>query len=152
MDLSIIATRRGNKLDPELLMKNIQSELNEYSELIRSSFKASARTWDDVPEFIIRKSGEYEREIYTANQNYARVNRGTSVRYATMSPDFLAKSQANSLTAGGGAGGVQFIDRNRPRPGIKARNFDKEIKKLWSEARFALHMRDAVDASLVGVS
>lgn len=151
MDISIQVLRDGKKLDVEKLMKNLQSELNEVALQIQSNFVASAKTWNDVPEFIIKKTGEYDREISTFNKNYIRVSLGTSVRYATMSPDFLAKSQADSLAARAGAGGVQFINKNNPMPGIKARNFDKQVAKLWSDARFALNMRDAVSASMVGV-
>lgn len=139
-------TRTGSPVVAEKYIKAIQDELNEAALEIKTNFEQSAKTWQAPPVFIIRKTGEYEREIATSDQNYARLDKGTSVRYATMTPDFLAKSQANSLAARAGAGGVLVINRDNPRPGIAPRNFQKKVKELW-DAKFAAGMRNAIDAA-----
>lgn len=139
----IEVSRIGVKLDPEQYIKSIVAELDEDALQIKTNFDLSTATWADRPVFDIKKTGEYERQISTYNENYARLNKGTRVRYVIMTPDFIAKSQANSLSAGSGRGGV-LRHTNTPRPGIKARNFDKQVVKIW-DSKFAFNMRVAID-------
>jgi len=64
-----------------------------------------------------------------ANLNYKFVVGGTKVRYATMTPDFESKTRPHALDSRPGAGGLLFVDTRRPRPGIEAREYDKDIAK-----------------------
>jgi len=69
--------------------------------------------------------------VTTEDKRYKFVDEGTKVRYATMSPNFRAKTKVNSLTASAGRGGMLFVNKKRPRPGIKARGFTKLVQKKW---------------------
>jgi hypothetical protein len=50
---------------------------------------------------------------------------GTRVRWAPMTPDFEAKTKAGSFFSGKGRGGLDPSGEWFPRPGIKAREWDK---------------------------
>lgn len=139
----IAVTRSGSPLNYEKYIKAIVAELDEDALQVQTELKLSSSTWNNPAEFVIKKSGEYERTISTDNQNYARLDKGTSVRYVIMSQDFIAKTQPGSLAARSGAGGV-LRHTNKPQPGIKARNFIKTLVGNWS-VRFPTYMRVAVN-------
>lgn len=84
--------------------------------------------------------------VTTEDKRYKFVDEGTKVRYATMSPNFVAKTKPKSLTAGRGRGGVLFVNKNRPRPGIKARGFTKLVTAKWKPL-FRLAMDNAKKAA-----
>lgn len=88
-------------------------------------------------------------EVTTDDMRYKFVDLGTKVRYATMSPDFQAKTKVNSLTARRGRGGLLFISKKRPRPGIKARGFTKLVQKKWEPAFKAAMERAMFEAALL---
>jgi hypothetical protein len=80
-------------------------------------------------EFKTTSSG-WVGKVKTNNLIYFFLAHGTSVRYATMTSDFISKTLPNWMASRAGRGGLAFIDRNQPRPGIEARNWDKvEAKK-----------------------
>lgn len=81
-------------------------------------------------EGVTETSGDGDRD-----NPYPFVERGTSVRFATMTSDFVAKTKPGVLSAGSGRGDVLYIDKRRPRPGIKARNKEKIIVKTM-KSRF----------------
>lgn len=114
---------------------------------IEKDFAATVRTWDDKPEFqsvVDVGTIEYAKpstkvttgiviEVYTEDPVYHFVDAGTKVRYATMSKDFQSKTVPNKLTTRAGRGRMLFVSKKRPRPGIKARNFSKQIKKKHAQ-------------------
>ena len=55
------------------------------------------------------------------------LDEGTEVRYATMTHDFQAKTSHRELVSGVGRGGLYFVNKRWPKPGIDAREFDPEI-------------------------
>jgi len=67
------------------------------------------------------------------------LDRGTDVRYATMSPDFVAKTAPRVLDSGNGKGRVLFVNKSRPKPGIKAREWRDTIHDEW-EPKFQKRM------------
>jgi hypothetical protein len=112
MQISAEVRRTGSRLDVAKVKAAVQKSLDESALLIQTAFELTVRT---------------------SNRIYGFINYGTSVRYATMSPDFAAKSQAGFAGAGGGRGGVSFVSRAHPRPGIKARKFDKQIRDKYEQ-------------------
>jgi hypothetical protein len=101
-------------------------------------FAKTYATWKNKPEFeksieadnnkVIGStltSGEGSRE-----NPYPFVTKGTRVRYAIMTPDFAAKTQPRVIGSGGGRGGLLFVNKNKPMPGIEAREFEEEIEKV----------------------
>jgi len=72
---------------------------------------------------------EVRHDTFIMEPIYFFLSGGTAVRYATMSPDWSSKTQPGRLGAGPGRGRVLFVNKRRPRPGIKARKFDDQIVK-----------------------
>lgn len=97
---------------------------------IEEDFRKTYKTWEHKPDFTRKdtvRNGVYKTEVYTDDRIYTFVNDGTSVRYATMTGDFVPKTQPGVLGSGPGRGGVLYVSRQRPRPGIIAREFDLQI-------------------------
>lgn len=65
------------------------------------------------------------------NDKYMFLTRGTSVRYATMSPDFRAKTTKGVIASGAGGGkrNPLYVSTANPQPGIEAREFEETIVK-----------------------
>lgn len=75
------------------------------------------------------------------------LNSGTSIRYATMTRGFKAKTRTGRVTAGIGAGGLAFVDRKVPRPGIKARRWYYYIPRL-ARKNFLKNIDNAISKGL----
>ena len=71
------------------------------------------------------------------------LDEGTKVRYAVMTPGFVPKTRSGQLNSWKGKGKMLFVNKKRPRPGIKARKFTKALAKKW-EKPFHDHMSLAV--------
>lgn len=67
------------------------------------------------------------------NLVYFFLNYGTRIRYATMSHDFSPKTSVRVLQSFPGSGGKAYVSIFLPRPGIKARHWDDEIKKKYEK-------------------
>ena len=78
---------------------------------------------------------------------YFFLSGGTAVRYATMSPDWKSKTQPGRLGAGAGRGRVLFVNKRRPRPGIKPRKFPEQIVKK-EERPFERAVKEAIAAGV----
>lgn len=96
-------------------------------------FESTTRTFDEVDVKFKKKVKDDPTKIVgtvdTDNEIYGYLNNGTKVRYATMSPDFEAKTEPRVIGSSRGRGEVLYVDTRRPRPGIEARHFDEEIAK-----------------------
>lgn len=64
----------------------------------------------------------------TADDIFMFVVRGTDVNYAVMTRNFEAKTKVGSLISGSGAGGLRYVNPNKPNPGIKARRTEHLVK------------------------
>lgn len=85
-------------------------------------------------------------EVTTDSEIYGYLDEGTKVRFATMTSNFQPKTKVNSLRASRGRGGVAFVNRKRPRPGIKARGFTKLVRAKWAP-QFRKEMQAALAAA-----
>lgn len=101
---------------------------------IQQNFNPTVKEWTgDKPDFIseVEKGNEvilHQIRLEGPDKAVPKwfwLSFGTSVRYATMTPDFQSKTRPGTLKNRKGKGGVLFIDRSKPRPGIEAR--------LWHE-------------------
>ncbi len=85
--------------------------------------------WDEVS--ISGKPADWE--LSTTNKIYGYLDEGTRVRYAHMTPDFVPRTSPGSFSVGPKTGGVAFINKSRPLPGIKPRKWTeltaRETKK-----------------------
>lgn len=113
------------------MMGAVKEEVKESDKLFGKTY----RTFRHKPGFTqsfsessIKIEGQTATRGEGSKQNpYPFVAKGTSVRYATMTPDFKAKTKKRFIGSGSGSGGVAYIDKRRPRPGIEAREFEEEI-------------------------
>ena len=99
---------------------------------LTDDFNETQKTFDN--KFAVQTQDKSSRsqvnhEAFIAEPIYFFLSGGTAVRYATMSPDWRSKTQPGRLGAGPGRGRVLYVNRRRPRPGIKARKFDEQIVK-----------------------
>lgn len=76
-------------------------------------------------------------------QKWKWVSEGTDVRFATMTPDFSPKTMPGVIGSSAGSGGLLFVNTSRPKPGIEAREFNKQIQEKWTPEFFAI-MNDAM--------
>jgi hypothetical protein len=84
------------------------------------------------------------------------LDKGTKVRYAHMTKGFVPKTRAGQLNSWAGKGKMLFVNKKRPLPGIKARNFTVALRKKWEKptmfrARMAAAVKKAAKASGHGV-
>jgi hypothetical protein len=68
-------------------------------------------------------------ELSTESDIYRYLDEGTRVRYAHMTPNFVPRTSPGSFNVGPKVGGVAFIDKSRPLPGIKARKWTEATAK-----------------------
>jgi hypothetical protein len=90
-------------------------------------FKVTGTTWASGTGFEINVKDDYKIEVATSEKPYLFVNFGTKVRYAQLSPDWQSKTKPGQLPSSAGKGRVLYIDKSKPKPGIKARRFDEIV-------------------------
>lgn len=137
----------------------ILSQLRKEGTQMRNLFDRATRTWKPSVRFRtdVRVSGnDAEVKVSTKDIRFISVDKGTKVRWAVMSSDFSPKSQVRSLTASSGKGGSVIRGRGAmqkrnisPRPGIKARNFSVEVRKVRRPI-FFFNMRRAMKRAAKG--
>lgn len=127
------------------LNKSLNELGNEHTRL-RREFVA---TWKGKPKFaqVVKASGtvvKLEVQISGAELNrkkYHWITKGTEIRYATMTHDFLPKTRVGGLQSGMGSGGLAYVSRRNPRPGIQARETDDIIRYVLDEDELRLIKR-----------
>lgn len=127
----------------ERVMRNF---LKGGAENVRIDFGVATQTWQHKPKFQIKVTAPYEREIFTVSLVRGKpifkfVSGGTRVRYAHMSRDWQSKTQPNVLGSGPGQGRMLYVNKNKPLPGIVARNFAHLIVEKWDPLLPALYAR-----------
>lgn len=132
--------------DPARFQHAIDTALDGAALSVKADFNVTVRTWDDKPQFEIRKSPG-ERFIGTGHRIYKFISGGTSVRYAIMSKNFRPKSRVGFIGSNQGSGGMVFISKKHPRPGIKARKFEVVIKQKWDKELPKI-MQRSIDSEL----
>lgn len=96
--------------------------------------KRTVQTWNTKPVFASKVEqgagvGGIRFQIGTDDPRWWWLNDGTRVRYATMSKDWQSKTEPNVVQSFPGKGKKLFVNKKRPRPGIKARRWTKWIAK-----------------------
>jgi len=120
----------GKVFDVRKIQAQIDKGLDDAAKELTKDFEKTVSTWGDKPRFVTEKK-ENVRIVSAKHKVYFFVSEGTRIRYATMTPNFKAKTAPGRFQAGAGAGGVAYISKKRPRPGIKARKFDEQVLKRW---------------------
>lgn len=131
---TLIAPKKLNKKAiRQVLVDLVEEEIDKADEQFGKTYK----TFGNKPTFkkgVKEKRASVEGETLTSgdgsrNNPYPFITKGTSVRYARMTDDFQAKTIPKVIDSGSGRGGVLYIDKRRPRPGIKAREYEETIAK-----------------------
>jgi len=128
---------------------------------IKADFEKTVSTWKNKPKFDmqISLSPVPQTEVSTVDKIYGYVDQGTKGPYEIWAGYYTGKSNKKNLafsskstpktTPGviGSSGGSRgTVDTFRPyveHPGIKARNFSKEIEKIW-QPKFKRAMEGAM--------
>lgn len=125
-------------------------------ENVEADLKATTATWKTKhPKFkvMVRYAGGDARVIGDTdgasldNDIWHYINEGTSVRYATMTSDFQPKTRKRNIGSMAGAGGMMYVSKKNPRPGIEAREFTDAIREN-NEELLHKEMIKAVDNAL----
>jgi hypothetical protein len=105
--------------------------------------KMTVETWDDPPHFETTErkfaGGDFRLAVEPAGteiqvKKWWWLNRGTSVRYATMLPKFRSKTDPRVFQSHAGTkGGVAFVSRRVPRPGIQARQWSNILSRVLAK-------------------
>ncbi len=88
--------------------------------------------WRHTVEFEVEtegRKGDITLLVSTDDEIFKFLDKGTRVRRAIMSPDFVPKTTVGSLQSKRGRGGVVFISKKVNRPGIKARKFSERVTR-----------------------
>lgn len=112
-------------------------------------FEATVNTWQRQPTFTPSQTPRGWAVQVAPEYPYGWVNRGTRIRYATMSKDWRSKTKPNVIASYAGRGRLLFVSRKRPRPGIVARNFST-IVMTRIQARAANRVREALNEASYG--
>lgn len=154
------SVKPATKFKSSVFREKLRARAQDIGPKMAADMKKPTLTWQEPVEFktevsvgnaaggaLARKAAGSASgvsvEVTTTDARYKYLDEGTKVRYATMSRDFRAKTKPNSLNASRGRGKLLFVNKRRPRPGIKARNFTKLVHDKWQP-----EFRKAMQAAL----
>lgn len=137
----LVKAIKATKLKEDVFRLELLNELRKTGTAVKRDFERTTRTWKgDKPKFesavsLSRADGGPTLLVEPTGGKGAKkwgwLDKGTKVRYATMTSNFSPKTRPGSLDSGAGRGGVAFINKKRPRPGIKARGWSVLITNSW---------------------
>lgn len=133
-------------LDAKVVEAAIESALTGAADGVKVDFGVTTQTWNHQPVFTITASPG-RRKIQTDDPPFIYVSGGTRVRYATMTRGFKAKTTPGVIGSVKGSGGVLYISKMRPRPGIQARRFAELIGAKWNR-QFPVIMQRALRSAV----
>jgi hypothetical protein len=127
----------------------IRRELSELLKEPQKDFSDFVRPWKEKP--TIRRRVDVKKYKFTGftgvyshwskgkeatpEDKLRFVARGTKVRYATMSYDFIPKTKKGVIRSKKGRGRLTCVSKMLPRPGIEARDIEKTV---WKKNRRAI--------------
>jgi hypothetical protein len=128
------AIKPGKPFQSSVFREEMLVAAKEIEKQALEDFKRTTATWTNKPKFSVKVDqgsgvGGIRIQVATDDAAYGYVDKGTKVRYATMSKDWVSKTEPNVIQAFPGKGKKLFVNKKYPRPGIKARNFSKIIAK-----------------------
>ena len=138
------AVARANKLAPKMTA-DMKKPTKTWSTPVefKTEVKVGNAAGGKLAKKVTGNAAGVSIEVSTEDKRYGFLDTGTKVRFATMTKGFQSKTVPNSLNARRGRGGVAFVNRKHPRPGIRARNFTKIVHKTWQKP-FRAEMADAL--------
>lgn len=146
----------GTKFNSLAFRREFATQAERIAPKIHADMKKPTMTWVPPVEFEeqvfvgTRAATEADKSgagiailVTTEDNRYRFVDEGTKVRYATMTKNFIPKTRVKSLKAYKGRGGLLFVNKKKPKPGIKARGFTKIVQRKW-RPEFTELMREAM--------
>lgn len=136
---------KPGKIKPDAIRLEILNELRKEGRFQVRELKKTIRTWTGAKprfEFLIGLTGE-DMSVATGPAGSERgawkwrwLDAGTRIRWAVMSRDWISKTRVGWFGSGPGRGRAVIRGRGAmmrlgipPRPGIKARNWSKDLQK-----------------------
>ena len=154
---------KPRRMNPNAYRLEIVKELNEQAQIMKRMYLKTVRTWK-APRPVFKVTAAIKgppgprggvatqqaiASVETTDERFIYVDQGTRIRWAVMGRGFKAKTRPGVVGSGAGRGGPVIVGRRamqkrniKPRPGIKARKFTKEIQKR-RRAPFFKAMREA---------
>lgn len=123
---------RPAKLNSAVFRAEASVAIERTLKAIKAGYDKTEATWKEKAVFdktMTQTAIEIIGRYFTSNKIVKFLDEGTKVRYATMSADWVSKTTPRFIGSGFGRGRVLFINKKRPRPGIKPRHWTDEIKK-----------------------
>ena len=147
MDVRVEAIIPKNLFNLADLERVVENTLEMAAQGVAADYGAVTNTWHHDPGIEIERPSAKGRIVGSDDKPLFFLDEGTSVRYATMTPDFEPKTRPFYLGSYRGKGGLAFVNMTRPRPGIKARKFTVTIAKKWDK-RLPEQMQRAIDSEV----
>ena len=136
-------TRRDDSVRTQVL-----SVLRKYERKMLKDYDKTTQTWEgETPTFdskisfprVGKEMSLWVGAVDDGSFGYRKfnwINKGTSIRWAVLSDDWLSKTFPGRLVSTGGQGEVLIAGRAMieegfsAEPGLEARNFDKQIREI----------------------
>lgn len=137
------STNRIHQLKLEL-DRAMATEMRAVAKDIQKDFESTASTFQNKPTFSTQVEVSSSKIVIrsgTSDPVWNYLDKGTSVRHAVMSRDWVSKTKPSTgggavvnLTPGPGRGRRVFVSRRINRPGIKARRFTTAIRGMYERS------------------
>lgn len=142
---------KPSRLKDDVFRLEALNQMRKTGRAIQRDYKRTTQTWEGAkPNFglLISLAGDGPTILVEAQggkgaDKWNWLDKGTAVRYATMSSNWRSKTTPNTLRSVRGRGVMLFVSKKHPRPGIKARNWTVIIVRMWTP-RFKRDMEDAL--------
>lgn len=118
--------------DEKAILRSVEGIARKTATDIRKDYKTITKPWHHKVEIEteIEVTGKDTTIIVgVLDEIFNFLDKGTRVRYATMSKDFSSKTKPGRLSSTTGRGKLMFVSKRRPRPGIKARNWTPKLQE-----------------------
>lgn len=136
----------------ESVTKAINNVVIREAKTVRNQMARPTRTWQEHhPNFEVEinvSGGNFGVTVSTDSDVYFWLDQGTSVRYATMTEDFKAKTRVRNLNSRGGTGGLAYVSRRVPRDGIEARQWTDYIMETRFP-KFSASLQKAINRAVL---
>lgn len=105
----------------------LDATVNQIALDAEAEYHKVTRTWRHQPQFVIHQVRTAQYTVTTDDPIFHFLDKGTRVRRALMSRDWVSKTKPRFIASYNGRGQVLFISRKLNRPGIQAREWSKII-------------------------
>ena len=156
MSALVFETFSPTLLNVQAMRLTMLNDMRKVGTKIKKDYESTVSSWSEKPvfEMIISLAGGPQVEVFTLNEIYGYVDKGTKPHliwagfYTGKSEHkvlaFASKSTPKTTPGviGSSAGSIGSVDKHTPyvkHPGGKPRDFSKEIQKKW-QPKFRMEM------------